>query len=135
VSLQNYLLSQCLPTDRTHKALFTRQYHKMSFNISSVYEWYWYVAHVYGFSPVWILKRRLSALWVIKRLLHAEHWWGLSLACILESLVKAPFCVKCTPHVWYVYLFAPVCVLTWLLKFGCDMKNFLHMENKCHPSV
>ena len=136
VSLQNDLLSERLPTDRTHKAFFTRVHCKMSLNIPSVCEQYmWHVVHVYSFSPVWILKLRLSVLWVTKHFLHTEHWLGRSLACILEWFVKAHFCVKGTPHVWYRYGFIPVCVLTWLFKFGHVVKNFLYMKNKYPPPV
>jgi len=103
VSLHTDLPSECLPTDRTHKALFTTLYHNMSHKVPSDSERFWHVAPVYSLSPVCIIKFRLIALWVIKNLLHIEHRWGRSLACILEWLVKAPFCVKCTTHVWHKY--------------------------------
>ena len=67
---------------------FTTMCHKVTHKVPSVVERFWHVARVYSLSPVWILKLRLSAFWVIKRLLHIEHWWGWSFACILECLVK-----------------------------------------------
>jgi predicted DNA repair protein MutK len=89
-----------MPSHRpTHKALFTTLYHKMSHNVPSVSERLLTVCTVYGLSAVWILEWRLSGLWVTKRLLHTEQWWGRSLAGTLGCLVKAPYCV----NVYYMY--------------------------------
>ena len=83
MSLQTGLLSECLPTDQTHKALFTTLYHTISHKVPSLrerllkcYTCVWFFTSV---NPKW----RLNALWGIKRLLHTEYFWG-RLACILE---------------------------------------------------
>jgi hypothetical protein len=82
-----------MPSHRpTHKALFTTLYHYMSHKVPSFSE----NSDMLHMCTVWILKWRLSVLWVIKRLLHTEQWWGRSLVCILECSVKVPFCVRCT---------------------------------------
>jgi len=89
MSLQTDLPNECIPTDRTHKALFTTLYHKTLHKLPSESERFWHIAHVYGLSAVCIIKLSLIALWVIKPSFHIAHSWWWSLACTLEWSVKA----------------------------------------------
>jgi hypothetical protein len=125
-----------MPSHRpTHKALFTTLYHKTSHKVPSVSERLLTCCTCVRFDNSVNPKWRLSALWVIKRLLHTELFSGWSLVCILECLVKASFCIKGIPHAWHKYSFSPVCVCTWLSKFGCFVKTFPHTQHMCTSPV
>jgi len=89
MSLQTDLPSERIPSDRTHKALSTTLYHKVSHKVPSDSERLRHIAHVYILSPVCIIKLSLIALWVVKPSLHIALRWGWTLACTLEWSVKA----------------------------------------------
>ena len=48
---------------------------------------------------------------------------------------KSPFLCEVYTACMVIYCFTPVNVLTWLLKFGDVLKNFLRTENKYPPPV
>ena len=117
VSLQTDLPSECLPTDQHTKHFLPQCIIRWHIKYPLRVKGFWHVARVYGLSPVWILKLRLSAFWEIKRLLHIEHWWGWSLACILECLVK------------------PLSVWSAQLMYGTNMVSLQYVFSRPYPNL
>ena len=71
ISLPTGLPSECLPTDWTHKALFTTLDHKVLHNVPTVSERHLTCCTCLGFSPVWIINSGTADRWFNRLLV-----WG-----------------------------------------------------------
>ena len=87
-----------------------------------------HVSHLYGFSPVWILKCWFKLLTCEKALPHVSHLYGFSPVCIKRWRFKLLLRIKDLPQVPHIYDLLPLCLLRCLFKLLTDGKPLLHVS-------
>jgi hypothetical protein len=136
VSLQTDLPSLCLPTDQTHKSLFTTLYHKTSHKLLSVSDRLLTCCTCVRF--VTNVNARMRVKYTLSDQTFVRHFTlvGMIIGMYPRTFSsKAPVLVKCTPNVWHGHGFSAVCVLTLISEFGHIIKTFPHTDHMCTYSV